>query len=173
MQTGDVLVLVETMTQPRGPVRREGIRELSIIGGNLDIWTSPTPWTTLRPQQFDYITDFRGLLAWSQRIGTVSDQYCSSAESNRRKQNPAASQGNRATREGACGQRSTDLRPPSRRAISEYQLAAAPGMPLTPSTPKASSPLHLCRSAEISSLWNRRYGRSPMRPLWAARLVRR
>ncbi len=62
------------MTQPQGPLRREGIRELSIIGGNLTLDFANTVDDPFGPQQFDYIADFRGLLAWSQRIGTVSDR---------------------------------------------------------------------------------------------------
>jgi predicted RNA-binding Zn ribbon-like protein len=62
------------MTQPQGPLRREGIRELSIVGGNLTLDFANTVDDPFGPQPFDYIADFRRLLAWSQRIGTVSDR---------------------------------------------------------------------------------------------------
>jgi predicted RNA-binding Zn ribbon-like protein len=66
-------VLVETMTQAAGPLRREGIRELPIVGGNLTLDFANTVDDPYGPQPFDYVADYRGLIAWSQRIGTVPD----------------------------------------------------------------------------------------------------
>jgi predicted RNA-binding Zn ribbon-like protein len=67
-------VLVETMTQAPGPLRREGVRELPIVGGNLALDFANTVDDPYGPQPFDYVADYRGLVTWSQRMGTVSDR---------------------------------------------------------------------------------------------------
>ena len=63
-------VLVETMTQAARPLRR-GDPELPIVGGNLILDFANTVDDPYGPQPFDYVADYRGLMAWSQRIGTV------------------------------------------------------------------------------------------------------
>src|SRR5919112_1701352 len=66
-------VLVETMRQRPGAPRPVGIRELPIVAGNLALDYANTVDDPLGPRRFDHVADYRGLITWSQRAGTVSD----------------------------------------------------------------------------------------------------
>jgi predicted RNA-binding Zn ribbon-like protein len=70
-------VLVETMRQVSGAVRPAGIRELAIVAGNLALDFANTVDDPFGPQRFDHVADYRGLAAWSQRVGTVSNSSAS------------------------------------------------------------------------------------------------
>src|SRR5215212_713024 len=63
-------LLMETMRTES--LRPAGIRELPIVAGNLALDFANTVDDPLGPQRFDHVADYRSLVAWSQRIGTVS-----------------------------------------------------------------------------------------------------
>jgi predicted RNA-binding Zn ribbon-like protein len=66
--------LMETMSAPTAPLRPAGIRELPIVAGHLALDFANTVDDPLGPQHFDHIADYRGLVAWSARVGLVSNR---------------------------------------------------------------------------------------------------
>lgn len=55
-------------------VRPAGIRELPIVAGNLALDFGNTIDDPLGPERFDHVANYGNLVAWSQRIGTLSAQ---------------------------------------------------------------------------------------------------
>ena len=73
--------LMETARATAGPLRPEGVRELPIVAGNLALDFANTVDDPEGPQRFDHLGDYRGLVAWSKRVGSISER--SAAELNR------------------------------------------------------------------------------------------
>src|SRR5919107_4319974 len=65
--------LMETLTEP-GASLPAGIRELPIVAGHLALDFANTVDDPLGPQRFDHIADYPRLLAWSQRVGLLTDE---------------------------------------------------------------------------------------------------
>lgn len=64
---------METLREPAAPLPA-GIRELPIVAGHLALDFANTVDDPLGPKRFDHITDYRRLLAWSQRVGLLTDR---------------------------------------------------------------------------------------------------
>jgi predicted RNA-binding Zn ribbon-like protein len=64
---------METLREPAAPLPA-GIRELPIVAGHLALDFANTVDDPLGPKRFDHITDYGRLLAWSQRVGLLTDR---------------------------------------------------------------------------------------------------
>ena len=63
---------METLSEPATPLPA-GIRQLPIVAGHLALDFANTVDDPLGPQRFDHIADYPRLLAWSQRVGLLTD----------------------------------------------------------------------------------------------------
>jgi predicted RNA-binding Zn ribbon-like protein len=66
-------LLMETPSTPSSR-RPPGIRELPIVAGHLALDFANTVDDPLGPERFDHVADYPGLVAWSERVGTVSPE---------------------------------------------------------------------------------------------------
>jgi predicted RNA-binding Zn ribbon-like protein len=65
--------LMETLSEPAAPLPA-GIRELPIVAGHLALDFANTVDDPLGPRWFDHIAEYPRLLAWSQRVGLLTDE---------------------------------------------------------------------------------------------------
>ena len=64
---------METLSEPAASLPA-GIRELPIVAGHLALDFANTVDDPLGPLRFDHIADYPRLLAWSQRVGLLTDE---------------------------------------------------------------------------------------------------
>jgi predicted RNA-binding Zn ribbon-like protein len=64
---------METPSEPAAPLPA-GIRKLPIVAGHLALDFANTVDDPLGPKRFDHIADYPRLLAWSQRVGLLTDR---------------------------------------------------------------------------------------------------
>jgi predicted RNA-binding Zn ribbon-like protein len=65
---------METAKGAAPALRPTGIRELPIVAGHVALDFANTVDDPLGPQRFDHLDDYRGLAAWSERVGIVSQR---------------------------------------------------------------------------------------------------